>query len=273
MPTDAAPARPRRLDEMREFVRGAGMLLGGFGWWRSRPATMLLGLVPAALVGLVLAAGLIALGVSLPGLTSTVTPFAEGWIPVWRDFLRLGVGTAIFGGALVIAVVSFTALTLIVGDPFYERIWRRVETDLGGPVPDAGNAFWRSVLDGLSLVGKGILVAILAGLVGLIPAVGSIAGFITGVLFTGWLLADELSSRSFAARGMPSAERRALLRAHRARTLGFGVATQLFFLIPFGAVAVMPAAVAGSTVLARSLLTDAGGASGSSVASEAGHTR
>ena len=255
---------------MREFVRGARMLLGGFGWWRSRPATMLLGLVPAALVGLVLTAGLVALGVSLPGLTTAVTPFAEGWIPVWRDFLRLGVGTAMFGGAVVIAVVSFTALTLIVGDPFYERMWRRVEIDLGGAVPDAGSTFWRSVVEGLALVGKGNLVAILAGLVGLIPAVGSIAGFITGVLFTGWLLADELSSRSFAARGMSGAERRPLLRAHRARTLGFGVATQLFFLIPFGAVAVMPAAVAGSTVLARSLLTEVEGTSASSVTGGAG---
>jgi len=247
---------------MREFFRGARTLLGGFGWWRSRPATMLLGLVPAALVGLVLVAGLIALGVSLPGLTTAATPFAEGWIPVWRDFLRLGVGTAMFGGALIIAVVSFTALTLVVGDPFYERIWRRVETDLGGAVPEGGAPFWGSVVDGLALVGKGILVAILAGLVGLIPVVGSVAGFITGVLFTGWLLADELSSRAFAARGMPRVERRAVLRAHRARTLGFGVATQLFFLVPLGAVVVMPAAVAGSTVLARSLLERAGGANG-----------
>lgn len=251
------PDTPRSLDGMREFFRGAGILLGGFGWWRTRPATMLLGLVPAALVGLVLTAGLIALGLSLPGLTAAVTPFAEGWIPAWRDFLRLGVGTALFGGALIIAVVSFTALTLVVGDPFYERVWRRVETDLGGAVPDGESPFWGSVVDGLALVGKGILVAILAGLVGLIPAVGGIAAFLTGVLCTGWLLADELSSRAFAARGMSRSERRTVLRAHRARTLGFGVATQLFFLVPLGAVAVMPSAVAGSTVLARSLLAGA----------------
>jgi CysZ protein len=43
------------------------------------------------------------------------------------------------------------------------------------------------------------------------------------------------------------------MRAHRARVLGFGVATQLCFLVPLGAVATMPAAVAGSTLLAHSL--------------------
>ena len=43
-------------------------------------------------------------------------------------------------------------------------------------------------------------------------------------------------------------------RGNRARVLGFGVATQLCFLIPGGAVAVMPAAVAGATSLARTML-------------------
>jgi CysZ protein len=56
------------------------------------------------------------------------------------------------------------------------------------------------------------------------------------------------------ARGIDRPERNALLRAHRGRALGFGVATQLCFLVPGGAVATMPAAVAGSTLLAQSLL-------------------
>ena len=44
------------------------------------------------------------------------------------------------------------------------------------------------------------------------------------------------------------------MRRHRARVLGFGVATQVTFLVPLGAVATMPAAVAGATLLARSML-------------------
>lgn len=244
---------------MREFFRGAGLLFRGFGWWRRRPGAMALGLIPALLVGIVFAGALTALGVFLPQLTISATGFAEGWVPFWRDALRVAFGAAVFGGALLIAVVTFTALTLVIGDPFYERIWRRVERDLGGPVPDADYPFWRSALDGLSLVVRGILVALLAALVGFIPVVGSVLGFATGLLLTGWLLGDELSSRSLAARGMRPGARTALRRRHRARTLGFGVATQLFFLIPFGAVVVMPAAVAGSTELSRSMLepTDA----------------
>ena len=82
-------------------------------------------------------------------------------------------------------------------------------------------------------------------------------GFVAAVGMSGWLLADELTTRALAARGIQAAERRALRRRHRARVLGFGVATQLFFLVPLGAVATMPAAVAGATVLGRELLADA----------------
>ena len=48
-----------------------------------------------------------------------------------------------------------------------------------------------------------------------------------------------------------------LLRGSRARELGFGIATQLVFLIPGGAIAVMPAAVVGATRLARDVFARA----------------
>jgi len=44
-----------------------------------------------------------------------------------------------------------------------------------------------------------------------------------------------------------------ILAGGRARTLGFGIATQLCFMVPLGAIITMPAAVAGSTILARAL--------------------
>ena len=111
--------------------------------------------------------------------------------------------------------------------------------------------------DGIWLFLRGVVIAVVAALLGLIPAVGGVLGTVFAVTFTGWLLADELSSRALSGRGLTPATRRRLLRGHRARVLGFGVATQLCFMIPLGAVATMPAAVAGSTALARSLLAPA----------------
>jgi len=238
----------------RGFLGGFGMLLRGFAWWGRRPGTMALGLAPAAIVAVLLLAALVALGVSLPGLTSATTPFADAWPSFWAFVLRLAIGAAALGAALALAVVTFTALTLAAGEPFYDRIWRTVERDLGGPQPSDGAGFWRGVADSASLIARGLAVALLAGSLGLIPVVGGVVGLVTGLILTGWLLSDELVSRALGARGIRRRERRALLRRHRGLTLGFGVATQLCFLIPLGAILAMPAAVAGATLLARAVL-------------------
>ncbi len=239
---------------MREFTRGMGLLGRGIAFWPRRPRLMALGLVPAAIVGALFLTGLITLAVFLPPLTEALTPFADGWAPLWMTVVRLAVGAALMGAALVLVAVSFTALTLVVGEPFYDRIWKAVETDAGRTGVDSDYGFWRSVRDALALFARGVGVAVVAGLAGLVPLVGGVLGAIVGVLLTGWLLADELASRALSARGLDRAARRRLMRANRPRVLGFGVATQLCFLVPLGAVAVMPAAVVGSTLLAHTLL-------------------
>ena len=230
------------------------LLGGGFAYWRRKPGLMALGLIPAAIVGILLFAGIVTLAVSLPGITVAITPFADGWPGLWATVFRMTLGTAMVGAAVVLVAVSFTALTLIIGEPFYERIWRSVERDLGDADIDAGYGFWRSVRDGILLFVRGVAIAVLAALMGLIPVVGGVLATVFAVALTGWLLADELSSRALTARGIDYEDRRRLMRSHRARVLGFGVATQLCFMVPLGAVATMPAAVAGSTALARSLL-------------------
>jgi len=236
------------------FFSGMGMLLRGFGFWSKRPGAMFLGLVPAAIVFIVVLAALVALGFSMPGLTDWLTPFADEWDDPWPTLVRSAIGAIIFAAAIVLAAVTFTAVTLAVGDPFYERIWRAVEVEVGGSVPEHGTGFWRSVRDSLVLIAAGLVTAIGVALTGFVPVIGAVLAPVLGVTLSGRLLALELSSRPFEARGIPRLGRRALLRGHRAELLGFGIATQLCFMIPLGAIVTMPAAVAGSTLLARSAL-------------------
>src|SRR6478752_1724397 len=154
---------------MREFIRGIGLLGRGFAQWRRRPGLMALGILPAAIVGVLFLAGLIALGASLPGLTEAMTPFADGWPGLWATVFRIAVGTALLGAALVLVAVTFTAVTLLVGEPFYERIWRAVEADAGTPKLEGDYGFWRSVADGLSLIARGVGIALVAALIGFVP--------------------------------------------------------------------------------------------------------
>lgn len=249
MTTPAAPRHP-----LASFFRGVGDLGRGFAFWGRLPGAMALGLIPAAIVGALLLGGIITLAVFLGDIVTALTGFADTWSEFFAGLVRFGIGAAILGGAIVLAVVSFTALTLLVGDPFYERIWRSVEGHLGDAPPESDYGFWRSVGDSIGLILRGLVAAIVAGFIGLIPLVGTALGAVVAALLTGWLLADELTSRALVARGLDAAARRALRKGNRARVLGFGVATQLCFLVPLGAVLAMPAAVAGSTVLARTLL-------------------
>jgi CysZ protein len=113
----------------------------------------------------------------------------------------------------------------------------------------------RAARDGLALLVLSVVVGVVSFLLGLIPVAGPVVGGIFGAVAGGWLLAVELTGTPFDARGFRQRERRRVLGRSRARTLGFGVATWVLFLVPLGAVVVMPAAVGGATVLARAALS------------------
>ncbi|MGN8026750.1 EI24 domain-containing protein [Microbacterium sp. 22242] len=238
---------------IRGFAAGVGTLARGFGLWRTHPRLMALGLIPAAIAFVVLAALLVPLGFSMGGIVSWLTPFAAEWAAGWRDALRIVLGIALFLTAVILSGLVFTAFALTIGDPFYQRIWRGVERSLGGPEPTGETGFWTTVGEGARLVGLGVLIALLTLLIGLIPGVGGLLATVTGVVLSGRVLARELAGRAFDARGLDTASRSRLLSADRARVLGFGVATQLCFMVPLGALVTMPAAVAGSALLARAL--------------------
>lgn len=234
---------------------GAGHLLRGFGMWRRRPGLMLLGMVPALIVFLVLLAAFLVLLWNVDSLVDWATPFADDWSATPRTVLRIGLMLALLAAAVFLSAVLFVGLTLAVGDPFYERIWRATEEMLGGPVPDRGPAFWRSAGDSVAFASISVLCGVGLLVVGFLPLIGPIVGAVLGLLVSGRLLANELLTRPLEERGMDRDARRAFLRRHRGAVVGFGVTTQVFFMIPLGAIVVMPAAVVGSTTLARELLT------------------
>ncbi len=240
------------------MLDGARLLLRGWGYWRRRPTVMALGLIPAAVVGILVLTAIVLLVLNLGTVADRLTPFADDWTPFWERAAELAAQAVVLAATVVVVVVTFTALTLTVGEPFYDRIWKAVELAETGTVPSGDTGFWRGAVDGFALMARGLLVAVIAGVVGLVPVVGTVLGWVAGLMLTGWVLAHELTSRALVSRGLSRAQRNRLLRAHRREALGFGVATQLCFLVPGGAVATMPAAVAGATMLAHRVLGVAG---------------
>lgn len=241
-----------------QFFSGVSALFQGFGYWKKKPHLMLLGLIPALIVFLLVGAALVTLLFFVDDLVEWATPWAASWDEVWRNVLRIAFMTLVVAGGVFLSITTFTAITLTVGDPFYERIWLSVERDLGDENPGEGLGLLAAARGSLWLVGMGILAAIVVAIVGVIPLIGSVAAAVVGVTLNGTVLSRELTGRALDARRLLGEQRASIIRGNRAQLLGFGVATQLCFMVPGGAVFTMPAAVAGSTVLARRLIDERG---------------
>jgi CysZ protein len=250
-PTVAA----RGAGAVRQFLAGAGLLLRGFGQYVRSPRLVLLGVVPALISAVLFVAAIATLAWFADDLAALVTPFADDWPSGIRQVARLVVGLALLGLGVLLAVVTFTAVTLVIGDPFYEMISERVEDRYGGTPGRIDVPLWRSLrrsaADSARLIGMSALVGVPLFVAGLIPLLGQTVVPLVGAMVGGWLLALELVGAPFHRRGLRLADRRRVLRANRPMALGFGVAVFFCFLIPLGAVVVMPAAVAGAALLAR----------------------
>jgi CysZ protein len=243
---------------LREYARGVGLLGRGLLLCTRTPGLLGLGLIPVAVTAVLFGTLFAALLFFIGDLATVVTWFADSWPQLPRTLTRVLAGAALVGVALLIGVVTFTAVALAIGEPFYERISRRVEQWCGGAPPAAEPGFWRAMGHGLAdsarLVGIAAATGIGLFLAGLLPAVGQTVVPVLGAAVAGWFLAVELTGIPFSQRGLRLRDRTRALRRHRARALGFGMAVFGCFLVPGGAVLIMPAAVAGGTLLARRAL-------------------
>lgn len=248
-------------ERLSELVAGARLLLRGFGTWARDPGLMALGAVPALIVGAVMLALVVVVALNVDGWATALSPWASGWDDLWSGAVRFAIGLGILVGTVVLCVLTFAAITLAVGEPFYERIRARVDERLGAAPDGADRGFWAGLGAGLRdavvLLGMALGTALLVFVAGLVPLVGAALGLVVGATLGGRALARELTGLAGDARGLTLAERRALLRSRPWRSLGFGVAAYLLLLVPGLAVVATPAAIVGATLLVRDLRGEA----------------
>ena len=253
-----AARRDAGAGAIREFALGVSLFGRGAGLVLRAPRLLGLGLLPALIAGVLYAVGIVLLIAYLPNISGAMADAMAGSGGAWRDLLQVLGGLALLGAAVLLGVLSFTAVTLLIGDPFYERISERVDNRYGGVRGVVEVPWWRSLarslVDSLRLIGLSIACGIPLFALGFVPVIGQSVAPVIGALVGGWLLALELTGAPFQRRGGRLRDRRRVLRANRPLALGFGVAAFLCFLIPLGAILFMPAAVAGATLLARRAL-------------------
>ncbi|MET0989692.1 MAG: hypothetical protein ABWY54_03510, partial [Glaciihabitans sp.] len=96
MQSTATSVRPGFLSE---FLAGIGVLRRGFGMWLTSPRLMLLGLIPALIVGAVYLVAITALFINIDALAAWITSFANDWADPAQTATR-------FAAALAIGVVG-----------------------------------------------------------------------------------------------------------------------------------------------------------------------
>ena len=242
---------------MRDLA-GASAIVAGQRWVFGHGRWLGFGLLPG-LVTLVLYAGaLVGLGYGADDLTAWATPFADDWSSPWLGLFRGFLTALVFALGLFLAVITFTAVTLLVGQPFYESLSEQVDRTEGGEVPESGLPLWRelwiSARDSLRCSLRVALYGVLLFALGFIPVVGQTVVPAIGFCVSGFFLTEELTAVALQRRGVDLEDRLTLLRGRRMLALGFGVPLALAFLVPFVAVFLMPGAVAGATLMARDLV-------------------
>lgn len=240
------------MRSLRDFTSGVGFFLQGFGWVARNGRWWAFGLIPALVAFAVYVVALIYLGTNAAELAEFLTPFADSW--GWRELFRTLVGIALFLGGLALAVVTFAAVTLVIGEPFYERLSSAVDV----LEHEVEQPWWRtlprSIRDSAVTLLYVLLFTVPLFFLGFVPVVGQTVAPVLGAAVSGFFLTVELATLPLERRGMARKQRFALLRANKASALGFGVAVFLLFLVPLVAVIAMPAAVAGAALLVRNRL-------------------
>ncbi|MER5755132.1 EI24 domain-containing protein [Streptomyces sp. NPDC002088] len=244
---------------MRDLGVGFSYLLKGQRWVARHGKQYGFGLLPGLITLVVYAAALVCLALWGEDFVSWATPFADDWSSPWQGLFRGFLTAVLFALGLLLSVLTFTAVTLVIGQPFYENLSEKVDRDVSpdGTAPESDLPLWRelwiSARDSLRIVVRAVLWGVLLFALGFLPVVGQTVVPVIGFFVTGFFLTEELAAVALQRRGVELRDRLALLRSRKTLIWGFGTPLGLAFLVPFVAVFLMPGAVAGATLLARDL--------------------
>ncbi|MFJ9852075.1 EI24 domain-containing protein [Streptomyces sp. NPDC101150] len=248
---------------MRDLVAGMRYLGKGQRWVAGHGRWWGFGLIPALITLVLYGAVLTVLAIWSGDIAAWATPFADDWGSPWQGLLRGVFVALLFAGALMLSVLTFTAVTLVIGDPFYESLSEQVEKSEGhcppGPDRPLWQEIWIALRDSVHVLLRAAGFGVLLFALGFLPFIGQTVIPVIAFCVNGFFLAVELTSVAMQRRDIPVTERLRLLRGRKALAVGFGTPIVLLFLIPFIAVVLMPGAVAGATLLVRDLVADADG--------------
>jgi CysZ protein len=236
---------------MQSIVKGARYLLQGFRLI-NQPGVRRFAYLPM-LINTVLFS--VAIGFGLANFGDWLNALMPAWLPDWLENVLIWLIWPLFVLLLAIIVFfSFSIIANILSAPFNGVLAEMVEKHVAGTTPPAMP--WariikdspRMVLNELRKTGYLLLWLIPLLILSLIPGLNLFAPALW-FLFSSWTLALDYHDYPMGNHLLNFSQIRQALRQKRGLALGFGGATMVATMIPIVNFLVIPAAVAGATVL------------------------
>jgi CysZ protein len=207
--------------------------------------------LPLLVSFVIIAAGLTAAFVWLGVLAAWLT----GLLPDWLAFLHVVLVPLLYLAGILAGAWLFALLAVVVASPFLGDLSSAVErvSTGAGPEPEplwAGlaGAVGRELRKLAYYLPRLLLVFVLT----LIPVLNAFAP-VLWFLFGAWIMAIQFCDYPTENRARPFRDTVALLQRNRGAALGYGSCATLALAIPIVNLLLIPAAVAGGTLLWRDL--------------------
>ncbi|HKC12613.1 MAG TPA: EI24 domain-containing protein [Vicinamibacteria bacterium] len=243
--SEQSPARIARPGLLRRAAAGAWHVPAGFALLLRNPSLWPLALLPALLVVLSLAGGLL--------LAAFAGPSVEGALAHGRERLPSGLGLLMtllrWLGMLEAGMLLGLSVALLAAAPLLDRLARRVESPPGNGGKDRAPRPRAEPF--ASLQGSLYFLAAAPGvfLLGLVP----LAGPILATLWGAHALSVRLTAGPLGQRGLGFQARQVWHKDWRAESLGFGLAGLLTLVVPVANLLLGPALAIGGTLLVLDL--------------------
>lgn len=212
---------------------------------------------PYVIVPLVLNIGLFGVGLWYAyGWLQTMLASLESFLPSWLHWLQWLL-IPLFVVTMAIGVFyTFSALANLVAAPFNSLLAEQVEHHLTGRFPEGEAMGWKVLLaktpallwNEVSKILYALLWAMPCLIVSMIPLLNVAAPFLW-IIYSAWMMVIQYLDIPMGNHDIPGKQVRQHARDARAMSLGFGGVVVLMAMIPFVNFLVMPAAVAGGTLL------------------------
>ncbi len=188
-------------------------------------------------------------------------------LPNWLDWLAIVLLPLFVVTAMLVVFFTFSLIGNLLAAPFNGLLAEAVECHLTGtPIPGGGLKkmmadLGRTIVSELRKLAYIALRGVPVLLLFVVPGLNLAAPFIW-ILFGAWMLAISYVDYPMGNHGLSFPEQRRQLGRHRYLALGFGAAVMFALAIPVVNFLVIPAAVAGATILWVERLDGSAAASG-----------